>query len=51
MAMKYEVWSIKDGKSDKMTYVVADNRDEAHRKAIEKFNNMGVSFEGVKVKL
>ena len=41
-AMSYECWTHPNGKPDKMAHVVADNKAEAVRLAIEKFRSLDV---------
>ena len=48
--MKYECWSYKNGKPDKMVYVSASNREEAIALAWQKFRSLGIEPEHVTVK-
>ena len=48
--MKYECWAYKNGKPDKMVYVVADNKGEAETLAWEKFRKLGIEPESVNCK-
>lgn len=48
--MKYECWTYKGGSPDKMTYVVANNKNEAVQLAIAKFRDIGVTPNGVSCK-
>lgn len=49
MALKYTAWAYRDGKPYKMTYVVADNKEQALAEALAKFIQLGVAFDYVKV--
>ncbi len=50
MNMKWECWAYVNGKPDKMTYVSAPSSEAARIMAEEKFRNIGVKFDWVKVK-
>lgn len=45
MALKYTAWAYLDGKPYKMTYVVANNKDEAQSEAWAKFLKLNVKFD------
>ena len=49
-SMKYECWSYKSGDLGKMTYVTADNNDEAVQLAAVKFDDLSVTYDNVKCK-
>lgn len=50
MAKSYECWTYKNGKPDKMTKVNANDKNEAMSKAWEKFRNLGLNPDSIKVK-
>lgn len=49
-AMKYQCYTYKNGKPDKMTHVTANSNDQAVELAYEKFKKMGLSFDYVQCK-
>lgn len=50
MTLKYTAWAYRDGKPYKMTYVLADSKEQAISEAWAKFIQMGVIFDYVQVK-
>jgi hypothetical protein len=48
--MKYECWTYRNGKPDKMVHVEANNNEEAVFLAKEKFRKLECPFEYVKCK-
>lgn len=49
MALKYTAWAYRDNKPYKMTYVIADNKEEAIHQAYEKFIQMKINFDYIMV--
>lgn len=49
MALKYTAWAYRDGKPYKMTYVLADSKEQAISEAWAKFIQLGVQFDYVQV--
>jgi len=49
-SMNYECWMYKDGGPWKMTYVSADSKSEAERKAVDKFRDLGRNGDYIKCK-
>lgn len=49
MALKYTAWAYREGKPYKMTYVLANNKEEAISEAWAKFLQLNVKFDYVVV--
>lgn len=48
--LKYQCYSYKNGKPDKMVHVTADNKEQAVQLACEKFKKLGIKYESVQCK-
>lgn len=46
--MSYECWTYVNGHPDKMTHVVADNRQQAEVLAVAKFRDLGAKSDYIK---
>ena len=49
-AMKYECYSYRNGKPDKMIHVLADNNEQAVVLACERFKKMDIIYDYVRCK-
>ena len=49
-AMKYECYSYRNGKPDKMVHVTADNNNQAVELACERFKKLNIVYDYVQCK-